>query len=161
MHTLTFQEFQSIISRKEKELHRLLNIDLPKIIGKEAVSIFKTSFNTEAWGREKWQEVERRKSTWTRNGKTIPNPITGAKRTRKILTGDTGDLGRSLEYNTETGKVTISSNLIYAAVHNFGLKAGRGSGFTMPQRQFIGDNKELNKKIEIEINKKLDKIFNQ
>ncbi|MCW3128210.1 MAG: phage virion morphosis protein [Bacteroidetes bacterium] len=31
----------------------------------------------------------------------------------------------------------------YAAVHNQGLKAGRGTGFMMPRRQFIGDDEAL------------------
>lgn len=35
----------------------------------------------------------------------------------------------------------------YAAVHNFGLRSGRGKGFKMPKRQFIGKSKQLDKKI--------------
>ena len=160
MHTITFTQFQATIRAKEKELHKMLEIDLPKIIGKEAVDIFKENFATESWGRKKWKEVQRRKATWMRAGKEVPNPLTEAKRTRKILAGDTANLKRSIIYDAEKGKVTISSNVVYAAVHNFGLRAGRGAGFTMPQRQFIGDNKELQKKIEEQINNKLEKIFN-
>jgi phage gpG-like protein len=29
----------------------------------------------------------------------------------------------------------------YAEVHNAGLRAGRGKGFVMPKRRFIGDHK--------------------
>jgi phage virion morphogenesis protein len=38
-----------------------------------------------------------------------------------------------------TGDETqIGSNLVYAGVHNDGGRAGRGAGFQMPQRQFLG-----------------------
>ncbi len=54
MHTLTFQQFSSLVRLKEKELRKLLNVDLPKIIGKEAVDIFEESFHTESWNRKSW-----------------------------------------------------------------------------------------------------------
>lgn len=42
-----------------------------------------------------------------------------------------------------TGDETqIGSNLVYAGVHNDGGRAGRGAGFTMPQRQFLGVSAE-------------------
>jgi phage gpG-like protein len=47
----------------------------------------------------------------------------------------------------------------YASVHNFGLRAGRGSGFIMPQRKFMGESEVLNKKIIRLINKRIKKIL--
>ncbi len=44
--------------------------------------------------------------------------------------------------------VKFTFTLPYAAVHNYGLKAGRGPGFDMPKRQFIGESQELNKRIK-------------
>ncbi|MDY0324492.1 MAG: phage virion morphogenesis protein [Candidatus Carbobacillus sp.] len=154
MLTINFEQFASEIKRNSKQLEHLMNVQLPKIIGREAVKHFKKNFQTQSWKRTKWTEVKRRQD-WTRQYK-YSKP---AARSRKILTGSTGDLGRSIQYSTETGKVTIHSDLIYAAVHNYGLRAGRGSGFTMPQRQFIGNDPELIKHIEKIINKRLQQIF--
>jgi phage gpG-like protein len=157
MITLTFEQFQHKIHALRGELDKLLLRDLPKIIGKEAKDLFTQNFANEAWGRKAWPEVKRRQSgtkanAWAR--KHSP-----ASTTRRILTGHTGDLGRSIEYNAQTGKVSVTSELIYAAVHNYGLKAGRGSGFTMPQRQFIGNDPELIEKVHATVNDKLNKLF--
>jgi len=160
MLTISFEQFAQEVRRNRVQLDKLLNHQLPAIIGREAVKQFKTNFQVESWRRNKWPEVKRRKATWIRGGRVIDNPTRGASRSRKILTGHTGDLGRSLQYSTDTGKVTIHSDLIYAAVHNFGLRAGRGKGFIMQQRQFIGYDPELIKRIEDIINERLNQIFN-
>lgn len=154
MLTLTPQQFQQRLEKHAQELSKLISDDLPVIIGKMAVDHFKLNFQNEAWGREKWKEVKRRLSP-TKAFKYG----THASITRKILTGDTGDLGRSIQYTPETGRVTIHSDLIYAAVHNYGLRAGRGAGFIMPKRQFIGDDQELIQKIHNEIQKHINKII--
>ncbi len=49
--------------------------------------------------------------------------------------------------------------LEYEAVHNYGLKAGRGKGFDMPERKYIGESQYLNKKIEAKAKKILDKYL--
>ena len=151
MLTLTAEQFASKIKQHSAEIRGVFQHDLPIIIGKESVSFFKKTFQNESWERKKWKEVKRREVDWTR----------GADRTRKILTGRTGDLGRSLQYSPESGSVTVHSDLIYAAVHNFGLKAGRGEGFMMPKRQFIGENDELNKRIQEIIDKKIEQILSK
>jgi phage gpG-like protein len=135
------------ISPRIRQLRNALGDDLPTVVGTEAVEMFKENFQSEAWGCEPWQEVERRKATWTRGGKEVPNPIKGAKRSRKILTGDTGDLARSIEYTVDGDKVEVGSELVYARVHNEGLRAGRGAGFIMPKRQFIGESPAYHRKL--------------
>ncbi len=153
MLVLTPQQFQQRLEKHAQELSKLIQDDLPIIIGKMAVDHFKLNFQNEAWGREKWQEVKRRlqpsKKGYQRAGKR-----------RKILSGDTGQLGRSIQYTPESGKVTIHSDLIYSAVHNYGLRAGRGAGFIMPKRQFIGGDPVLNEKVKTEIEKQINKILN-
>jgi phage gpG-like protein len=47
----------------------------------------------------------------------------------------------------------------YARVHNEGLRAGRGRGFQMPRRQFIGESKELTKKVEDIIENEIGRIL--
>ncbi len=157
MITISYEQFQMRVRQHRREINKILLKDLPIIIGKEAKDVFSKNFHKQAWGRKPWQEVQRRQS-WTR-AHAYAKEHHPARTSRRILTGDTGDLGRSLEYNAETGKVTVSSDLVYAAVHNYGLRAGRGSGFTMPQRQFIGEDPELLKKIHDIINTKLNKLF--
>lgn len=169
---MTPKDFETHLQRLEKQYGEFYNQYAPTIAAKTAVSFFKKCFQSESWERVKWKEVQRRKSSWERGGKTIVNPYKGAALTRKILTGETGDLGRSIEIDnsrTGNGKATVwtapsaftRSGKIYAAVHNEGLKAGRGAGFTMPKRQFMGDSPTLNRLIIEELERKLNTLINQ
>lgn len=155
--TLNIDQFAAHIRRKRLELDRMANNELPVVIGKTSVDVFKKNFHNQAWGQTPWQEVQRRTggtAEYKRNAKRNP-----ARTTRKILTGDTGDLGRSIQYKTEPGKAIVYSDLVYAPVHNWGLRAGRGAGFTMPQRQFIGSTPELIQEIDKQVNNKLNNLF--
>lgn len=162
---MTPDEFERRLKELQEEFKDLFDKYAPRIAGTVAVRFFKSRFQIEGWERAgDWQEVQRRMSAWVRNGKTVKNPYKGAKLTRKILTGDTGDLGRSIEVEkVEPGKVTVWSNpagsgKAYARVHNDGLRAGRGKGFQMPKRQFMGEHPELNKMIIEELERKLKQI---
>jgi len=55
--------------------------------------------------------------------------------------------------------VRIINEVPYAAVHNEGLRAGRGKGFTMPKRQFIGKSAELEVKATNIMDSELRKIL--
>ena len=153
------EQFQQETSRLQKEFKELFEKYAPTIAGKTAVSYFKKNFQNEAWGRVKWTEVKRR---------TDPR-VKGARATRKILTGDTGDLARSIEIKAVSkGQVVIwtapsafGSKEPYGRVHNEGLRAGRGKGFIMPKRQFMGESEELNALIISEIERKLKQITQQ
>ena len=152
------EQFQQETNRLQKEFKELFEKYAPTIAGKTAVSYFKKNFQNEAWGRVKWQEVKRR---------TDPH-VKGAKATRKILTGETGDLARSIEIKSiSNGQVVIwtspsaFSKEPYGRVHNEGLRAGRGKGFIMPKRQFMGPSEELNTLIISEIERKLKQITQQ
>lgn len=164
---MTPEQFQQRLNDLQSDFKDLFDSYAPVIVGRIAVGFFKERFQIEGWMRAgDWPEVQRRMSAWTRNGKTINNPYRGAKLTRKILTGDTGDLGRSIEVEkVEPGKVTVWSNpagssKAYARVHNDGLRAGRGKGFTMPQRRFMGEHPELNELIIKELERKLKELLN-
>lgn len=156
---MTPEQFAAGLKSNQFMLVELVATQLPVIVGKEAVYFFTKNFYTESFEGKKWKEVKRRQATWTRKGKVIQNPTRGAARSRKILTGRTANLGRSLQYKPSFGSVTIYSDLIYAPVHNFGLNAGRGNGFKMPKRQFIGNSVELEKIIETKIFNEINKIF--
>lgn len=158
------EQFQQEIKRLENEFKEFFATYAPTIAGKTAVSYFKKNFQNEAWGRVKWKEVQRRTSGTRANQYAAKHHP--ARTSRKILTGDTGDLARSIEIKSvENGKVVIwtapnafGSKEPYGRVHNEGLRAGRGSGFIMPKRQFIGESEELNALIMSELERKLKQI---
>tara|TARA_R110000868_G_scaffold410838_1_gene700422 strand:+ start:1387 stop:1908 length:522 start_codon:yes stop_codon:yes gene_type:complete len=55
----------------------------------------------------------------------------------------------------------LGSSKDYAPVHNFGLRAGRGRGFKMPKRQFIGKSKVLEEKLYRRLVTKINAILNK
>ena len=124
-------------------------------IGKIAVDHFTENFQVEGFvdeATEPWKEVNRRL-----------NPrVRGARAIRKILTGDTTDLGRSIKHEPGPGpdQVTVYSDKPYAAAHNEGTtNAGRGHSTTIPKRQFIGHSQKLDEKIKKKIEEALDKVL--
>lgn len=137
-----------------EESERFLNNDAPVIMGKTAVDFFTESFQNEGFtdvSLEPWKEVKRRQ-----------NPkVTGARAIRAILTGDTGDLGMSIEHEkTDNGEVTVRSDKTYSKAHNEGTNnAGRGRSTTIPKRQFIGDSETLNQKVLEALKEKADGII--
>lgn len=164
---MTPEEFQQRISEMKEQFGELFDRYGLTIVGNVAVSWFKKNFQNQAWGRVKWKEVQRRQpgsKAYKYNAKHHP-----ARTTRKILTGDTGDLGRSIEIReAKNGSVTIWTNPSafgskepYGRVHNEGLRAGRGSGFTMPRRQFMGEDPELDALIVSKLEEKLKQIAQQ
>lgn len=167
---MTPAEFEKYLKKLETQYREFYVRHAPAIAAKVAVSFFKQSFQSESWERVKWKDVQRRQPAWSRNGKMVKNPYKGAALTRKVLTGETGDLGRSIQADrsrTGNGKAVVwtdpktftRSDRIYAAVHNEGLKAGRGKGFKMPKRQFMGQSETLNKLIVEEIERKLGEMI--
>jgi phage gpG-like protein len=57
--------------------------------------------------------------------------------------------------------VKISTDVPYARVHNNGERSGRGRGFKMPKRQFIGYSGKLNRQIIAFLDKNIKKQFNK
>ncbi|MBW6489744.1 MAG: phage virion morphogenesis protein [Lentimicrobium sp.] len=150
---MTPDEYKKILQRQAQRIKKAVTRNLPISIGKKAVDIYTENFQKEGFQNanfEPWKEVKRRQNPRTK----------GAAKKRKILTGKTGDLGRSIKYETGSAQVTIYSDVPYAAVHNEGLRAGRGKGFQMPKRQFIGDSLEVDEMIEREIDNVLNQILN-
>jgi phage gpG-like protein len=169
---MTPKEFQSHIKGLKKDFKAFINTSGPKIAGNKAVSMFKENFREEGFFGEKWKDVKRRGTKEVRvklkSGKTKIKTVPAAKgaaRKRRILTGETGDLGRSIRIKSSGhGKVEVWSDpekldsTPYGAVHNEGLRSGRGKGFTMPRRRFMGDHPDLRQGIAGELSKELKKI---
>ena len=55
---------------------------------------------------------------------------------KKVLV-DTGALARQFHVSADANSVTIGNSMIYAAIHQFGGKAGRGRNVDIPARPFL------------------------
>jgi phage gpG-like protein len=126
-------------------------------VGNTAKNFFVENFRKQGFDDKvvsKWKP--RKRSTYrTKSGRVVND-------TNRAILVKTGDLRRSIIRNPENRQalsVKISTDLIYAKVHNDGLRAGRGKGFIMPKRQFIGESYNLNEKIKGVLVKRLDKVF--
>lgn len=146
------------------ELKQVIH-DVAIITGKQAVDLFKENFQKESFNGKPWQEVARRKNPKTgvvsrgiNKGKSRES---NAAASRKILTGETGDLGESIQYKyLGNAQVSIFSDKTYAQAHNEGTTtAGRGNKTTIPRRQFMGQSPELDIIVKNEIEKKLKNLF--
>ena len=118
------------------------------LIGNEARNHFVDSFKKQGFEDKAIQ-------------KWIPRKKQDKRAGRAILV-KSGDLRRSIirgAISKTSLSVIIKTDLKYAAVHNFGLRSGRGSGFMMPKRQFIGDSYNLNEKVKKILINKLDSLF--
>lgn len=126
-----FEQFSADMARQSRRMAQYISRDLPRVVGIEGVAFFKEGFEKEGFtdaGIEPWDEVKRRQSAKTK----------GAAKVRKILHGDTSELQNSIDFSANVNSVSFGSDMVYAEVHNNGGRAGRGAGFTMKKRQFIG-----------------------
>lgn len=149
--------------RKNRSLSKLLFRDRRRIViglnramakvGNTAVNEFSANFERQGF-------MDRSLNRWKpRKNNVDPG--------RAILTGKANKGGtrlrRSITVKSRTSKRVVigveGAANVYAGVHNYGLRAGRGAGFQMPKRQFIGDSENLNKKIVRLIKKEIKKGF--
>ncbi len=135
-------EFFLNLQKAIPELER----DLAEIVVKvEAEAFVAKNFRDEAFngaGQQKWPA--RKKGDDPKKGK------------RALLVQD-GTLKRgATKARTEGSNVKFTIPLAYASVHNNGERAGRGAGFQMPERKFIGESPYLDKRIEDKARKLLD-----
>lgn len=126
---------------------------LEKIVdamGVIAANHFTTSFRNQGFTDESLQSWQPRKRTErSRMGN------------RAILV-KSGRLRRSIR-SKRFGflSVKILTDVPYASVHNNGERSGRGRGFKMPKRQFIGYSGVLNRKIIAKMDVTIKRIFNK
>ena len=110
--------------------------DVPKILASVTRRYFLSSWEKQGYDGKAWAEVQRRVPGTKANKYAKP-----AARTRQILVGSgRAYLKKEVNDSLKTcnwDEIVFVVKAPYAKVHNEGLKAGRGSGFTMPQRQFM------------------------
>ena len=119
-----------------------------------ALEHFDDNFYNHGWEGVEWKPRKAPKSglkAWNK---------WNAGRSVLIGKGGQGGLRGSIKgrVHPRIGLVRIFSSKVYAAVHNEGLRAGRGSGFMMPKRQFVGESPSLGKKIENIIKRNINPI---
>jgi len=167
-----------------KKIETILKKDAAGIIGTEAVNHFSENFEKQGFEGKPWKDVKRRnpQSSWYghRHGANANVPANhprrkGAKgkyKRRKpagithysptatktpVLSSERSELENSLYFKAGSNKVSIKSDKEYAKVHNEGgtVKVYGKHKAKVPARPFIGPSKELNRKIENALTKKL------
>ncbi len=138
-----------------KRLFAVQKKTLPVVLGNIAKNFFLEAFRKGGFtdvGFKRWQQRRKRIG----RGRTSPTLKEAAN---LVLSGK---LRRSIKVRPATFKLTrIFTNLGYAAIHNFGLQglAFGKTEFKMPEREFIGDSRTLERKLERRIIKEVDKVF--
>ena len=160
------KQFTIKITQMTVNLKKAIDDDLPKILGNKAASMFRQNFQDEGFFGTKWKEVKRRQpmtvTVTLKSGKKKKKQLPcakGADGKRKILTGRTGNLGRSIQYKVSKAQVTIYSDTKYGKAHNIGDMTGRGHKVKMPKRQFIGDHPKLHAELEKLTTQYINKII--
>lgn len=147
---MKFNEARKIV--KDMQMVEKTIADMVDTMGIYAINHYKKSFTDGGFTDETLQLWKHRKRE--DRGRYAKNAGS-----RAVLV-KTGKLKRSLVAK-KFGRyaVRITSNVNYANVHNEGLRAGRGKGFTMPKRQFVGYSGMLSAKIELRLRNKIQRIF--
>lgn len=143
------------------EIERRLRAGKPKLmVDLEAVSerFFLASWRKQGWddgSLQRWQEVKRRIP-----GTRAYNSARKSSRTRSILV-QSGRLRRSFYTRIRRNDIIqIANSAPYAQPHNEGtMNAGRGRRTRIPQRQFMGHSKTLEKQQVAVIKRWLNKCL--
>lgn len=157
------EEIRVSIENVESEIKKQIMDDMPRLIGNVAVSMVNQNFRDAGWrdgGLKPWKKTKRQMGKG-KGSQYLP------------LHSSREHLSRSTQYKkTGPGEVTISNPVPYASVHNDGFEGnvnvkahkrtiskGKNKGnkysvrafsrrMYIPQRQFMGESRELNEKIE-------------
>jgi phage gpG-like protein len=141
------------MSEKASDYFRRLAASLPALeqqIVRDVIAVEAERIHAENFRAE--QFTDNPPDKWAARKKSDKNP------SRRALLVKTGTLkGHALKGRTRKGAVEFVFPLEYEKVHNEGLKSGRGAGFQMPKRQFVGESKVLTERIT----KKAKKLFDE
>lgn len=153
-----------ILTEIEARISDFVKNRAPTIIKVEALNFIAYNFRQQGFTDKSLQKWQKRKTP------DIDSKRKSDKRARKMDEGRAiliglssrtqgGHLKDSFTGETYPGGATISTDKPYASVHNFGGKAGRGSGFEMPQRQMIGESEYLTKHINDKLTAEIEKLL--
>lgn len=124
---------------------------LPKTLANDTKNYFvRDNFNKQEWNGVKWKDVKRRDKK-------------GSSSNSSAILVQSGTLRRAVVNSLQSAtfnKIHFEvKDVPYAQVHNEGLRAGRGAGFQMPKRQFMGQTNKLTRIQRGVIDKTIDKIW--
>lgn len=134
-----FKKLQNNIGNIEQEI-------LTKVIAVEAENFHAKNFADEGFTDTSLQK-------WTPRKKAVTPK-------RSLLVKTSTMKGQALKGQVKGGSVDFAFSLDYMKVHNEGGQSGRGNGFTMAKRQFVGESEYLKKKIEAQATKLIDLKLN-
>lgn len=152
---MTVKKIGSFRFKLSKRLFAIQKKTLPIVLGNLAKNFFLEAFRKGGFtdvGFKRWKQRRKRIG----RGRTSPTLKEAANLTL------TGKLKRSIKVRPATFKLTrIFTNVVYAGIHNFGLQglAFGKTEFQMPEREFIGNSKTLERKLERRIIREIDKVF--
>ena len=138
-----------------KKLFKEQKRTLPIVLGKQAKNFFLDSFR-----RMGFTDFNLRR--WVPRRKRLPKGRTSPRLIESATLIKSGRLRRSIRVDPAKFKlIKIFTELRYAAIHNFGFKglAFGKNPFKMPKREFIGNSKVLEIKLEKTILKEINKVF--
>ncbi len=119
-------------------------------MGVLAANHFTTSFRNQGFTDESLQRWQPRKRTERSRMGNRAILVKSGRLRRSIRSKRFGFLA-----------VKIYTDVPYARIHNDGERSGRGRGFKMPKRQFIGYSGVLNRKIIAKMDVTIKRIFNK
>jgi phage gpG-like protein len=142
---------------------------LPQVVSAEGLRHFEESWDKQGFTNNnlsKWKKRKPPEKTTNKNGKESATFKRWKQKNagRAILVSHQTDtkgthLKDSLRAESNPKQVIFSTDKPYAQVHNEGGPSGRGTGFIMEQRQFMGPSAALDKKIAAKLDKEITKFL--
>jgi phage gpG-like protein len=142
---------------------------LPVIVAAEGQAHFEASWDNQGFTDKSLSKWKKRKAPrqFTKRDHRETAAYKGFKHKdagRAILVSHGTDtkgthLKDSIRTDANTSRVIFATDKPYAQVHNEGGRSGRGSGFIMVKRQFMGASEKLDQKIEKKLTKEITKFF--
>lgn len=122
--------------------------EVAELAAATGVSYFKGSFRRKGFAGKAWQPAKAARSGKRRGGSLMVR--------RAALLNSV----RAAEVAQDRVVWAAGNDKVpYAQVHNEGGRAGRGKGFDMPQRQFMGEAEELERQLTRRIETYMRGIF--
>ena len=141
---------------------------LPTIVAVEGQLFFESSWDNQGFtdrSLTKWKKRKAPKQFTKAHNETAAYKTFRRKDAgRAILVSHGSDtkgthLKDSIRSDANSARVIFSTDKPYAQVHNEGGHAGRGKGFIMVKRQYMGPSQKLDQNIEAKLTREMNKFF--
>jgi len=133
----TAQNLSPVMSMIAQELERQTEKNFAAEGRPKWLGLSRATLENRVMARTKNQDGQLKKGM-VRNDGRISKSISG--RVGGMILQDTGQLAASISTSHNRSSATIGSNKVYAAIHQFGGKTGRGHNTTIAARPFLPIN---------------------